>query len=133
MLKRPDSINFSKKNDIHPFESTESLEFWSSKNDASLYCVGLHSKKRPHDLVFARMFDGKVLDMMELGIEMAQGMAEFKVCTIRFGCRMERGTFFLLNPTLTSSCWYLCRLPNPPLATDLSSISLPRCSKRTLR
>ncbi|CED83019.1 Protein required for biogenesis of the ribosomal 60S subunit [Phaffia rhodozyma] len=78
MLKRPDSINFSKKNDIHPFESTESLEFWSSKNDASLYCVGLHSKKRPHDLVFARMFDGKVLDMMELGIEMAQGMAEFK-------------------------------------------------------
>jgi ribosome production factor 2 len=78
-LKRPEAINFSKKNDVHPFESVESFEFWGQKNDASLFLVGLHSKKRPHDLVFVRMFDGKVLDMIELGIDMAQSMADFKV------------------------------------------------------
>jgi ribosome production factor 2 len=79
MLKRPDSIPFTKKNDVHPFEDAASLNFWSEKNDASLFCVGLHSKKRPHDLVFARMFAGQVLDMVEVGVEMAQSMAEFKV------------------------------------------------------
>lgn len=92
MLKRPESINFSKKNDVHPFESVESLEFWGSKNDASLFLVGLHSKKRPHDLVFVRMFDGKVLDMIELGIEMAQSMAELKVSKLRLFCSHARQT-----------------------------------------
>jgi ribosome production factor 2 len=83
MLKRPDSIPFTKKNDVHPFEDAASLNFWSEKNDASLFCVGLHSKKRPHDLVFARMFAGQVLDMVEVGVEMAQSMAEFKVRLLR--------------------------------------------------
>nr|XP_019049782.1 ribosome production factor 2 [Kwoniella bestiolae CBS 10118]OCF28712.1 ribosome production factor 2 [Kwoniella bestiolae CBS 10118] len=76
-LKQPHAINFSRKNDIHPFEDTSSLEFFANKNDASLFVTGLHSKKRPHNLVFTRMFDGRVLDMMELGVEGFKSMGEF--------------------------------------------------------
>lgn len=68
-LKRPLAINFSKKNDIHPFEDASSLEFFSGKNDAALLFTGLHSKKRPHDLVLTRMFDGRVLDQLEVGLD----------------------------------------------------------------
>jgi len=82
-LKRPHAIAFNKKNSIHPFDadstSGASLEFWASKNDASLFVVGQTTKKRPHGLTFVRMFDGKVLDMTEVGVESWVGMAEFKV------------------------------------------------------
>ena len=78
-LKRPHAISFSRKNDIHPFEDAASLEFFASKNDASLFLTGLHSKKRPHDLIFARVFDGKVLDMIELGIEEVKSMSDVQV------------------------------------------------------
>ncbi|KAF5327206.1 hypothetical protein D9619_004569 [Psilocybe cf. subviscida] len=81
-LKRPHAIAFNKKNDIHPFDasstSVASLEFWSAKNDASMFIVGQTTKKRPHGLTFVRMFDGKVLDMTEVGVEKWQGMADFK-------------------------------------------------------
>ncbi|WWC72916.1 uncharacterized protein I206_106880 [Kwoniella pini CBS 10737] len=76
-LKRPNAINFSRKNDIHPFEDTSSLEFFANKNDSSLFVTGLHSKKRPNNLVFTRMFDGRVLDMIELGVDDFRGMDEF--------------------------------------------------------
>jgi ribosome production factor 2 len=78
-LKRPEAINFSRKNAIHPFEDASSLEFFAGKNDASLFVTGLHSKKRPDDLVFTRIFDGRVLDMIELGIDEIKDMASFKV------------------------------------------------------
>ncbi|OUM68555.1 hypothetical protein PIROE2DRAFT_34970, partial [Piromyces sp. E2] len=67
-IKKPYSTMFSKKNVIHPFEDQSSLEFFSQKNDASLFCIGSNSKKRPNNLVFVRMFDYQVLDMIELGI-----------------------------------------------------------------
>jgi len=83
-LKRPHAIAFNKNNSIHPFDadstSGTSLEFWASKNDASLFVVGQTTKKRPHGLTFVWMFDGKVLDMTEVGMESWVGMAEFKVC-----------------------------------------------------
>ncbi|ORZ40715.1 ribosome production factor 2 [Catenaria anguillulae PL171] len=68
-LKKPNAVSFTKKNDIHPFESTQSLEFFAQKNDAAHMVVGTHNKKRPHDLTFVRMFDYQVLDMYEFGIE----------------------------------------------------------------
>lgn len=80
-LKRPDSISFSKKNDIRPFEDTSSLDFWSQKNDASLFVVGQSTKKRPDGMIFVRMFDYRVLDMCEVGIENYKAMSEFKVGT----------------------------------------------------
>ena len=82
-LKRPDAIAFNKKNPIRPFDSAStsisSLEFWASKNDASMFVVGQTTKKRPHGLTFVRMYDGKVLDMTEVGVESWVGMADFKV------------------------------------------------------
>lgn len=82
-LKRPDAISFSKKNPIYPFDSgttsVSSLEFWASKNDASLFVVGQSSKKRPNGLTFVRMYDGRVFDMVEVGVESWTSMDEFKV------------------------------------------------------
>ncbi|WVR08907.1 hypothetical protein IAU60_005966 [Kwoniella sp. DSM 27419] len=86
-LKRPHAINFSRKNDIHPFEDAASLEFFAGKNDASLFVTGLHSKKRPHDLVFTRIFDGRVLDMIELGVEDFRSMADFPSAKSSLGAR----------------------------------------------
>ncbi|PPQ78360.1 hypothetical protein CVT25_011643 [Psilocybe cyanescens] len=81
-LKRPNAIAFNKKNAIHPFDeastSIASLEFWANKNDASMFVFGQTTKKRPHGLTFVRMFDGKVLDMAEVGVEKWVGMADFK-------------------------------------------------------
>ncbi|KNE71322.1 hypothetical protein AMAG_15561 [Allomyces macrogynus ATCC 38327] len=67
-IKKPNAVNFTKKNDVHPFEDTQKLEFYSQKNDASLLLVGNHNKKRPHNLTLMRMFDYQVLDMYEFGI-----------------------------------------------------------------
>ncbi|RIB05633.1 ribosome production factor 2 [Gigaspora rosea] len=77
-LRRTNSINFTKKNNVHPFDDDTSLNFYCSKNDASLFVIGSHSKKRPHNLVFGRMFDGQLLDMIEVGIEKAITMNEIK-------------------------------------------------------
>ncbi|KAH9056662.1 Brix-domain-containing protein [Lactarius vividus] len=68
-LKRPHAISFSKKNLVRPFEDATSLEFWAHKNDASIFVLGQSTKKRPNGLTIVRMFDGKLLDMCELGVD----------------------------------------------------------------
>ena len=78
-MKKPDAINFSKKNSIRPFEDASSLEFFAEKQDASLFVIGSHSKKRPDNLVFARTFDHKILDMVEVGVSNYQSCKDFKV------------------------------------------------------
>jgi ribosome production factor 2 len=79
-LKSPHTKRFSKKNAIRPFEDTTSLEFFAQKNDASLMMLGHHSKKRPHAITMVRLFDYKVLDMLELMVddESFRSMAQFK-------------------------------------------------------
>jgi len=88
-LKRPLGIKFSKKNVIHPFEDPSSLEFFSEKNDASMMVFGSHSKKRPHCLTVVRMFDWKVLDMLELLIEpeTLRTLSQFKNEKARVGLK----------------------------------------------
>lgn len=87
-LKRPNAIAFNKKNEIRPFDSSSnsqaSLEFWSAKNDASLFLIGHSTKKRPNGLTFVRMFDERVLDMIEVGLEKFVSMAEFKASQASF-------------------------------------------------
>jgi ribosome production factor 2 len=78
-LKRPHCISFAKKNMVRPFEDASSLEFWAQKNDASLFVIGQTTKKRPDGLTFVRCFDGRVLDMCEVGIDGFVSMNEFKV------------------------------------------------------
>lgn len=68
-IKRPLCVKFDKKNSIHPFEDPSSLEFFADKNDASLMLYASHSKKRPHALTLVRMFDYKVLNMLELLVD----------------------------------------------------------------
>ncbi|KAL1678624.1 Brix domain-containing protein [Schizophyllum commune] len=79
-LKRPDAVSFSKKNIVHPFEpqGTQSLEFWAQKNDASVFLVGQTSKKRPNNLTFVRMYDYRVLDVIEVGVDKFVPMSDFK-------------------------------------------------------
>ncbi|KAI9482866.1 MAG: Brix domain-containing protein [Benjaminiella poitrasii] len=74
-LKRPNAIYFSKKNELKPFEDEEKLEFFSQKNDSAHLIVGTHSKKRPHNLTFVRMFNHQLLDMYEFGLENAKAMS----------------------------------------------------------
>ena len=78
-LKRPNAVSFSKKNAVRPFEDASSLEFWAQKNDGSLFVVGQSTKKRPDGLTLVRMFDHRVLDMCEVGVEGWKSMQEFKV------------------------------------------------------
>ncbi|RKF82591.1 Ribosome production factor 2-like protein [Golovinomyces cichoracearum] len=68
-LKIPLARKFTKKNDIHPFEDSSSLEFFSEKNDASLLVFGSSSKKRPHTITLIRTFGFKILDMLELYLD----------------------------------------------------------------
>lgn len=69
-------------------------EFFSRKNDASLFVFGSHSKKRPHNLILGkeavvqwitscsvhvgRLFDHHVLDMAELGVLKFVSWTQFK-------------------------------------------------------
>lgn len=88
-LKRPLSIKFTKKNGIHPFEDPSSLEFFSEKNDASLLIYGLTSKKRPHALTFARTYQYKILDMLELYLdpETFRTLSQFKNAKCAIGLK----------------------------------------------
>ncbi|OAP63635.1 hypothetical protein AYL99_02862 [Fonsecaea erecta] len=66
-LTKPDSVMLTKKNDnIHPFENPESLEFLAGKNECGVVVFGTHSKKRPNNITVLRIYDGKLLDMIEL-------------------------------------------------------------------
>lgn len=87
-LKKPHSISFSKSNPIRPFEDSSSIAFWASKNDASLFLVGTHTKKRPHGLVWVRCFAGEVMEMLEVGIVEVMGMSSFKVRNGLSGARV---------------------------------------------
>lgn len=60
-----------KKNDVHPFEggrNEATLEFLAQKSDTAFVLHASHNKKRPHTLTLCRMFDGRIMDMVELGI-----------------------------------------------------------------
>merc|ERR1712228_793300 len=75
------SIQFHQKNMLRPFEDPSSLEFFAERNDASLFCFGSHSKKRPHNLVFGRFFNNQLLDMVELAVNYANIPNKLKIPT----------------------------------------------------
>lgn len=80
-LKKPHAVSFSKKksNDVNPFVDAGSIEFWCAKNDTPLMLVGDSRKKRKDNLTWIRLFDGRVLDMIEMGIDAVKGTEEFQV------------------------------------------------------
>jgi ribosome production factor 2 len=64
---------------IHPFEDETMLCKLSQKFDSSLFAFGSNSKKRPNSLIFGRMYDHQMLDMVEMQMEKFVSSAEFKV------------------------------------------------------
>ena len=96
-LRKPFGKMMARKNEnMHPFDDAASLEFLCQKNDCSLFVVANHSKKRPHNLVVGRTFDGHVLDMAELGVESATTLAELQV-RVGYWCEGWGGTYILEN------------------------------------
>lgn len=77
-LKKPDAITYNRPNDVRPFEDASKLERWCKKMDMSLFLFGSHNKKRPDNLVFGRLHDYNMLDMIEFGIDQFHSMASFK-------------------------------------------------------
>ncbi len=67
----------NKKHNMKPFEDPESLQKLCAQNDASLFMLGNHSKKRPQNLIIGRLYDSKILDMVELGVDQFNKMAKF--------------------------------------------------------
>ena len=84
-------MTLTRKNDVNPFLDSTSLEFLINKNDASLFVVGSHTKKRPHTLTIGRTFDGHILDMLEVGISNYKAFSEFKST----GCGLGQKPMFV--------------------------------------
>lgn len=73
-----------RKNPIHPFEDETPLEKFCNKFDSSLFLFGAHSKKHPNGLVFGRMHDENLLDMVHLRMETFIPAAAFEVRVLKF-------------------------------------------------
>eukprot|EP00050_Salpingoeca_kvevrii_P000569 m.151229 g.151229 ORF g.151229 m.151229 type:complete len:282 (-) comp10152_c0_seq5:2145-2990(-) len=77
-LTKPNSTLFSRKHPLRPFDDEVAVLKHTSKLDASLFAVATHSKKRPHNLIFGRLFDGQMYDMVEFGVEAFKPLGSFK-------------------------------------------------------
>ena len=147
-LKRGECLKLSRKNEaVRPFESggEGSLEFLCLKADCSLFCLANHSKKRPHNLVLGRMFDFKILDMLELGVRPRRQPGSRKRAAVAGGCLPSPSshTTYACSPPLsrwrtTSRCASSARrLPAPPPAPSrvscswASCLTLTRCGAHT--
>ena len=86
-LKKPDCELYSQKNDIRPFENFSKLEFFGQKNDASLFAFGNSNKKRPNNLILGRLFDHKMLDMVEFGVDDFKSLQDFPTEKIPVGTK----------------------------------------------
>jgi len=103
LMKKPDAVSYGKKNPFFPFDDTTGLEFLSNKSDCSLFAFGSHSKKRPNTIIFGRLFDYNLLDMVEVGIENFQPLEQFKNTKWAFGtkpCIIFQGQEFAQNEDL---------------------------------
>ena len=73
-------MKYSRKNDdLHPFEAggEVQLELHTSRSNCSLFALGNHSKKRPHNLILGRMFNFRLYDAIEFGIHNFKPIQEF--------------------------------------------------------
>jgi ribosome production factor 2 len=78
-LTAPHAKLLAKKNQIVPMDDDgqRSLEFLCQKNDAALFAVGSHNKKRPNHLTVGRTFDHHILDLAELAVIRFKSMKEY--------------------------------------------------------
>lgn len=78
-MQAPHVKLLTKKNAIVPFDAQgqSSLEFLTTKNDCTLFCMASHNKKRPNNLVLGRTFHHSLLDMMELGVLYFKSLSDY--------------------------------------------------------
>ncbi|CAH8634899.1 unnamed protein product [Schistosoma margrebowiei] len=86
-LKKPLVYRLKRKNRVLPFEDLSFIEKMCNKFDCSMFVVGMHSKKRPHNIIFGRLHDGELLDMFELGIKMYKPISDCKDKTLIYGAK----------------------------------------------
>ena len=104
LLKSPHSHMYQRKNaEIYPFENPNKLEWFCQKSDCSLFAYVTHSKKRPNNLVLARLHNYLVLDMFELEVNGAtfRSLNEFKCAKFAPGnkpCLIFHGELFDTEP-----------------------------------
>ena len=83
LWRRPqavDCVKFSRANpDVQPFESggETTLELHGSRLNCSLFAVGSHQKKRPHNLVLGRLHDFRLYDAVEFGVAAHRSVRSF--------------------------------------------------------
>lgn len=86
-IRRHNGVMLNQNNAILPFEDSAPLCELLKKKDASLFVFGSHNKKRPHNLVFGRTFDGQVLDMIEFGVTSFKKLSQFKSTKVPLGAK----------------------------------------------
>uniref|UniRef100_A0A914D153 Ribosome production factor 2 homolog n=1 Tax=Acrobeloides nanus TaxID=290746 RepID=A0A914D153_9BILA len=102
-LKKPLATHLKRRNPFHLFDDETGVEKFSQKFDASLFVFGSHSKKRQNALIFGRMYDSRVLDMVELLVENYIPSKEFKEPRPTLGtkpCILLQGTLFESDETM---------------------------------
>lgn len=68
-LKKPFGVHLNKRNVVKPFEDISPIEFMCARNECSLFLFSSHSKKRPNNLTMGRLFNDRLLDMVEFGVD----------------------------------------------------------------
>lgn len=104
-------VKLSRRNaDARPFEQGGELplEFMASKAQAGAFALASHSKKRPHNVVLGRMFDGRMLDCVELGVSAITPVQRFggAAASVQAGnrpCVLFAGGGFDSDPALRAA------------------------------
>ena len=73
-LKGEYAKNTTGKNDFHPLEDETSMEQLCKSKESGLFAFANENKKRPHNLILGRTFDGHILDMVEVGVTKFESM-----------------------------------------------------------
>jgi ribosome production factor 2 len=97
VLKKPLAEQLKRNNPFHLFEDDTGLVKFAQKYDTSLFLFGSNSKKHPNSLIFGRMHDHQVLDMVELSIKNFVSKSEFNCEGVNFGtkpCILLQGPLF---------------------------------------
>lgn len=86
-IRRQNAVMMDRNNPFLPFDESQGLCDLMKKKDASMFVFGSHNKKRPHNLVFGRTFDGQVLDMIEFGVTSFKKLCQFKPTKVPLGAK----------------------------------------------
>lgn len=117
-LKQPFSRALKRHNSTHPFDDISSVEYLCTSNDAPMFLLSNHSKKRPHNFIFGRMFDNQMIDLFEFGVDpdTFQPLTHFdsiRKATVRYASKpllIFQGSAFDLNADLVRFKSYMLDL-----------------------